>query len=129
MLPRLTQSIHSVLISRTFLNVISIIAGISFWNMVTQQFCCTHQSALPLVFDNATDASIIQAPESIQVTLSGPRAALRESAHLGAIHVDAHTLKPGKQLLHISEQHLLVPTAAKLLHYTPVAIIVTPVLP
>jgi hypothetical protein len=68
---------------------------------------------------NTTEQQKIMAPEIIQVTLSGPCAALRSLDYTTlAAHIDAKKIKPHTSY-QVQSSDLLLPKGVNLVHYIP----------
>ena len=108
---------HSIL-----LKVIALVIGYSFWYIFGGSHASVVTFSVPVCFYNMpANTHIVDAPESISITLAGKRADIRalNQEHL-AVHLDASRLRNGKQPIPITEQELMLPTTGiKLVQHSP----------
>ncbi len=112
-----------LIMTRLFRINASIIMGFFTWYLLMQFQVITVTWPLPLYFDNLSPDLSLQAPEQITVTLQGTRKLLYSCKKTGAIHLNGASIKPGKNYFLLKQNNLLLPTAIKLVNYTPVEII------
>lgn len=111
--------------THTFLKIISCIMGFFMWYCVSSSRTIIRTIKLPVYFDNIKNDIKIQAPESIQLTLSGTRSLIRASYNTGALHFDSSELPPGKKLLHATYKNFLLPSTVKVLNCMPIEVSIT----
>lgn len=108
------------------LKVCSLALGYTFWYVFGNLFTINITTDVPLCFFNTSPHLSIQAPDTVQIILSGKRTQLQtlDTNHL-AIHINAQDLPIGTQPLRITQATLFLPDSIKLVHYEPTPVIVT----
>lgn len=106
--------------------IMSLFLGYSFWYIATYEQTVTLQLNVPLCFAATTNQYNVQAPETIDITISGKRkdiyALEKESL---AIHINTSKLLPGKHGIMITNQHLFLPKTISLVEYRPNNLVIT----
>jgi len=107
------------------LKLFSLFIGFGLWFVLGQTVGSSISLTVPLTFYNTLNSQIKSA-EKVAITLSGIRKDLwaLDQTQL-AIHIDASQLKSGKNIVNLSQEHLLIPEHIKILHYNPANIIIT----
>lgn len=110
-----------ILQNNHFLKAIAFIIGSLLWSIMSESHRSHITLPIPLYVYNHASGMKIDGPESITVTLAGPRIALRklDYTQLGA-HVDANLLHAGKNTIALTARDLLLPDDIILVKYTPV---------
>ncbi len=121
----LLKLISRLITTRLFLNSASCIMGFFMWYTISEFRILTITHKIPVYFDNVSQEQQIDAPEEVDITLSGTARQLYKSQKIGALHFNAHKLSPGKQLIHISPENLLLPHTTKVVNYTPIEVTFT----
>lgn len=113
-------SIQQLIFNNVVLKVTSLILGYCLWSMLGDLFQSTLWINVPLCFYNNEKNITIDAPESIQVMLSGKRSHLYNisSADL-AIHINLNNLKSGDNYYILTDKNLFLPAEVKLTDYNP----------
>ncbi|MBY0109615.1 MAG: hypothetical protein K2X90_00720 [Candidatus Babeliaceae bacterium] len=111
--------------THTFLKIISCMMGFFMWYCVSSSRTIIRTINLPVYFDNIKSNIKIQAPESMQLTLSGTRGLIKASYTTGALHFDSTELTLGKKLLHPTYKNFLLPSAVKVLNCMPIEVSIT----
>jgi len=111
--------LKKLFLTNASLIIISLILGYSFWYIASYDQTIMLQLNVPLCFAGATDYTF-HAPEKIDITLKGKRAALYalDKQSLAA-HININKLLPGKHGILLTEQHLFLPKNITLVHYKP----------
>ena len=115
-----TLLLKNLFYSNALLKIICLVLGYSFWYIASFNQIVTIQVNVPLCFTAETDNLFINAPETIDVTLTGKRSdmyALEKEAL--AAHININNLLPGKHGIIITEQHLFLPKTITLVNYKP----------
>lgn len=121
-----TLLLKNIFLSNTMLKVICLLCGYSFWYIASFDHIVTAQIKVPLCFSAISDNHTINAPETIDITITGKRSDIYslEKKTLAA-HVNIHKLLPGKHGIIITEQHLFLPKTITLVRYTPSNLFIT----
>ncbi len=121
----ITSTLHKSLRSNVTLKTLSLIFGFVVWCMLSEYQTITLEQTIPVCFYNA-DNLTITANEEIQVTLSGKRSTIYwfDKEQL-ALHIDAHTLHMGHNIISITPKAIFLPETIKLIDYSPSALAVT----
>lgn len=108
------------LTSNLALKVLSLIAGYTFWLLLSQNREITLWVTVPLSFYNTASSISIDAPASIAVELSGKRAAL-ESLDFDSlsVHINAQKFNKGSHIIPILEHNLFLPDKITMVHSKP----------
>lgn len=102
------------------LKVFSLVLGYMVWSIFSSGNTTTIQKEVPLCFYNIPENYLINAPETIHITLAGTRAHLYSlNIQALAIHLDARTMQQGSNPIHLTKDTLFLPDSLKLVHYTP----------
>lgn len=97
----------------------SLICGFFTWHMINQTRPMTIALKVPLCFYETSIDQKIDAPETICITLKGPRNELaRIDFSTLALHIDARSIQ-NEHPLTLTTAHLFLPEQIKLLHYEP----------
>jgi hypothetical protein len=109
------------------LKIISFMLAYSFWALLNQMHPTMLNVTVPLCFyGEQKKGTVITAPETLKVTLSGKRNDLTNLDLTAlAAHVDATTLASGPNKLILTREHLFVPPSCNLVHYKPSNILIS----
>jgi len=112
--------------SKNFLlKLVSLLFGFAFWYLFTHEQQSYQQIAVPISFHDIPSDFLIKAPETIEITIRGKRIDLHNlNAESLAFHINAGSLKKGKNSLSLSTDHLFLPDHVSLLNYSPSTILV-----
>lgn len=118
--------LKNILLRNAPLKAICLILGYSFWHIASLNQTISVQMSVPLCFTENMHAYSINAPEKIDVTLTGTRSDLYclEKEFLAA-HMSINKLLPGKHGIIIDKKDLFLPEAITLSAYKPSNIIIT----
>jgi len=109
------QNIHTL-----HLKILALCIGYGLWYILSQTNSATITVSVPLCFDNTQQTQTIEAPETVSVTLSGPR---NELATLEldslAIHLEISHLPLKKHTITLCSNNLHLPEQVNLIHYEP----------
>lgn len=118
--------LKTIFFSNAPLKIISLFLGYSFWYIATINQPTTLTTTIPLCFGQLSSNYIIDAPETISVTLQGRRADLYTlDTNLLAAHVNINKLLPGKHGIVLKDHHLFLPHTITLQKYSPSPLSVT----
>lgn len=109
---------HKKNIPTLALKILSLIIGFILWNIVSSYRSITLSYQVPLSFYNQTDM-IINAPDTITVTLKGHRSSFFKLHTQLAYHIDCSELQKGEQEIQVKGRNLFLPDELKLVHYFP----------
>lgn len=99
--------------------ICSIILAYSIWFCVAQHQLISQTYQAPIYFYDAATKNI-QAPDSIQITLQGPRKELYNfKSHHASIHLDGSKLTAGNQEIILTRENLFLPDTLKLVDLLP----------
>ena len=112
-------------LNNALLKIFSLFLGYALWQIFSYSYKIETKLSLPLFFYNKADQALVQAPETIKVSLYGTRTELFKVASKGSIHCDATTLSEGTQKIKVAEQNIFLPETIRLVHYTPQEIKIT----
>ena len=102
------------------LKCMALILGSSLWLMISSVHTTTLWVEVPVSFYNQHDHIVINAPETIQVQLSGNRSALRAiDPDRLAVHIDAQELHNGKNPITLHAHNLFLPDLISVVNYSP----------
>jgi hypothetical protein len=86
----------------------------------------TQELVVPLCWYDIPHTLDLEAPETMVITLTGTKKQLLSlNTHELAIHINAHDMIPGKNYIAITRENLFLPESIKLVHYSPVPVIIT----
>lgn len=100
------------------LKILALVFGYTLWTSLAEKHEVELSLDAPLSFYNEKNYAI-QGPESVNITLRGPRKDFYQTIQTVAVHVNADTLKPGTHTITINEQNLFLPKHVKLVDSTP----------
>ena len=116
--------INKHLTSTIVLKTISLVFGYALWSIFSHSHLATRRFEIPLAF-YGNNIQAVKAPEKIMVTLEAKRIDLQAiDTKCLAAHIDTSLLQPGSNLINVDNKTLFLPEAIKLVHYSPVNIIV-----
>jgi len=116
--------LRATVTSSIFLKATSLILGFLLWSTISDLFPRRVWLAVPVCFYN-TESRTIRAPETINIELTGARAHIKQiNRDTFALHIDAHSLHPGDNLLTITQDLLLLPPAISVATVIPHKVIV-----
>ena len=96
------------------------ILGFFLWLFISSLHKTTLWVEVPVSFYNQHDTTIINAPETIQIQLSGYRNNIRTiDLNQLAVHIDAQELYEGKNPLKIKAHNLFLPDLISVVNYSP----------
>ena len=100
--------------------------GYSFWYIASYNQIVSLHINVPLCFSAPTDDCTVNAPEKIEITITGQRSAIYalEEESLAA-HINASKLLPGKHGIILTEQHLFLPKNIALTSHKPANLFIT----
>jgi len=117
---------QNILLNNLVLKLISLILGYIIWSIVSQTHTTTSHLTIPLFFYNIQQHTNIAAPEIVTIQLQGSKKVLHALSNKQlAAHIDAQTLKAGKNLVHLSKSMLFLPGKVELLDTTPSPVIIS----
>lgn len=100
--------------------------GYGVWLMLSQSQQTTLNLEIPICYYNLQSDLIIKGPETITVSLTGKRTDIFALDHKNlALHLDGSTLVPGTHPIDVSAKILFLPSAIKLVHYSPLNAVIT----
>ncbi len=116
----MVRSLVNTIKNNLVLKCMALIIGGSLWLMISSLHTTTLWVELPISFYNQHDNLVINAPETIQIQLSGNRSALRaiDTGNL-AVHIDAQELHNGKNPLELHAHNLFLPDLISVVNYCP----------
>jgi hypothetical protein len=120
----MTSITKQILTSNPLLKVAALIFGYAFWLILAQSQSIHVTKKISLSFYMPQNKLVITAPTQLTIRLLGKRIDLQkiDFSSLGA-HIDTSNLiKPGTYPIHVSPEHIFLPSSVKLVHYTPVVV-------
>jgi len=107
------------------IKLISLLFGFSCWFLFMHQQNIYRHIMVPLCFDDIPPHMSVAAPEMVEITLCGKRIDLHtiDPDTLG-FHINAKSLKKGKNRLSLSADQIFLPDQVSLLNYAPSTILV-----
>lgn len=112
--------IKQIALHHNFIKVASSIIGFTLWTFIAQQQVITVNTKLPVCFYQLDDKLELDAPEYINVTISGKRKELHAfNPEENAFHLNAQEYKVGTHELPLSHQNLFLPEGIKLVQLKP----------
>lgn len=118
--------IKKLLITHLPLKIISLILAFGLWASLNKSQMISRSFTVPVCFFNTTHRLSIHAPETISITLKGPRDIMRMlGAERLAVHINSGDLSSGETPIALTGSHLLLPESVKLVHYSPLPVIVS----
>lgn len=104
----------------------ALIIGFLLWAELSPLRHATITATVPLCFyGDAAQHDGINAPETVTVTLRGPRADLaRITPATLAVHLEAARLRSGKNGIIIRSRDLFLPARVRVVHYNPLPLVV-----
>jgi len=116
----MTFSLVNAIKNNIVLKCMALIIGSSLWLTISSLHNTTLWVELPISFYNQHDHIVINAPETIQVQLSGNRTAIRMiNVDELAIHIDVQKLNAGKNLIELHAHNLFLPELISVVNYSP----------
>lgn len=110
--------------------IISIIMAFATWNILQHSIILTRVYSVPICFYTNNDAhTIISMPDTIQVTLQGPKSAWQKiDMDALALHIngDICSAVDQNQWFSVADGSLFVPNGISVIHYNPTHILVHP---
>lgn len=121
----MTSLVTKILKANTSLKIASLIMGYLMWSFVGQYYPIQVSLAIPLAFYSIPDAFTIDAPDTINIMLSGKRMFFDQLslADLSA-HIHAGKFREGTHALSISADTLFLPPGISVVHYTPSPLVI-----
>jgi YbbR domain-containing protein len=112
--------LKKLLLANLPLKLISLTLGYAFWCMLSQTHVATREFSVPLTFYNVPEQLIVQAPESVRVTLVGKRIDFWNLDRKAlAAHIDLTGKQTGDHPITICAADLFLPDTIKVVHYAP----------
>lgn len=117
-------NLKNILLNNNSLKAFSLFFGFGLWYILSQPQQIHVNITAPVCFyNNAT--TTIEAPESIDLEISGKRSDIKRLSHKTvAVHLDAQQLHEGEHHIIVNEQHLFLPASIKLVNCTPSHLII-----
>lgn len=116
-------SLRTILLNNTTLKISSFVIAFTGWSILHETSRVTITTTVPVCVYQAPEHLTLQAPETIQITLSGTPAVLRQvELSALALHLDGSLLHEGMNQISFSEAQLLLPPHINLVHYSAVSI-------
>lgn len=107
------------------LKIISGIFGYALWSLLSNGQVYNEKFHVPLCFFNIDKNQLLQAPETIEITIAGKRSVLRSlNTKQLAVHLNAQTFHVGANPIRLNDESLFLPSSLKLVHYTPANLVV-----
>ncbi len=103
---------------------VALFFGFYLWFIIGSHHKITFSKKIPVVFYNK-QASIIDGPDAIIVTLHGSRKEFSHIFHTLALHIDAQKIPLGTTTLKPDREQLFVSQSIDVIHYTPKTVTVT----
>ncbi len=120
------QTLKTILIKNTPLKICSFILGYAVWSIFSGIQTITQELTVPLCFYQIPTTIDFDAPETVNITLSGKKSQLTSIKMQDfAIHIDARNLPLGNSPIAITAERLFLPESIKLVHYSPAPIMIT----
>jgi len=111
--------------SNLTLKLLSLFFGFTFWYLFMHQHTESEQIKVPLSFHDIPDGIIIDAPETVDITVYGKWADFHYLDYENlAIHIDASKLKKGPNRVSLSKEYLFLPEQLTLLKSSPSTILI-----
>ena len=108
-----------LLLHPNFTKIAALLLGYFIWFFASSQQWVVREYTIPICFYQ-TEQRMIQAPESVMVKISGPRAQMFHLNHLDlAVHVDATGYQDGDHELLLHASNLFLPETLKLVELIP----------
>jgi hypothetical protein len=102
------------------LKIVALASGTLFWYLFGHNLTMNMRKTVPLCFYNVPAHISITAPEEVTVELAAKRAHLYAlNNNQLAVHIDAHALRQGEQIVTLTNDSLFLPPSIKLVHYEP----------
>lgn len=102
-----------------FTKIAALILGYTLWIFIANYQWISHEYTVPVCFYQ-THERTIQAPETIQIKVTGPRSHMHYLNHRQlAIHVDLSSYKDGDHEILLDEANLFLPEPLKLVELIP----------
>lgn len=109
----------------SLVKILSIFFGITLWYLFRQASYDTISVEIPVCFYNLSPSMNIKAPSTINITLAGTRKELQNlDLPQLALHLDATRFSKPRTYVAIESQHLFLPTAIKLVRYSPAPVLI-----
>lgn len=119
------RQLKTIIFGNAPLKIISLILGCMFWYMLSQGQTINVWLNVPVSFHNVPADLNIQSPETVAINIAGKRTDMYSlDKEQLAIHVDAHTLQQGDNLLTITPDALFLPDSITMVHYKPSNVVV-----
>jgi len=120
------QTLKTILIKNTPLKVCSFILGYTLWSTFSSMQTITQELTVPLCCYQMPATIDFDAPETINITLSGKKNQLASiNAQNLAVHIDAGDLPLGNNPIAVTAEKLFLPESIKLVHYSPAPLMIT----
>jgi len=102
------------------LKILALVIGYSLWYIFSQSQIISVNINAPLVFDTANESRIINAPETISVSIATSRQLVNTIDFDSlAVHFNVDSLKPGENTITLASKNLFLPEHVNLIHYEP----------
>ena len=115
--------IKQITLHHNFIKCIAVIIGYSIWAILAQQQAITVHVKLPICFYQTSQDYELQAPEYVQIALSGYRKDLSlYDPEENALHINASNYPIGTHEIKLDKQNLFLPNNIKLVQLKPASI-------
>lgn len=106
--------------------MLSLLIGYHVWLVISTWLPTYRWIEVPLCFYETPADLQINAPESVRVAVAGNRSDLYHlDTHALAVHIDTHTLTPGRHALKLSHEQLLLPSTIHVSRWSPSNLVIT----
>lgn len=107
-------------------SMMALAIGYGLWSSLARITCVTKTYTVPLSFYQVPKHFTIDAPETIQVTLSAPRHALASIAEQLVLYINVAHFSSGRWPVTVTNKELFLPENIKLVNYSFAHITVKP---
>jgi hypothetical protein len=107
------------------LKLASLMFGFAFWYLCMHHTTGYQQLLVPLSFHDIPNNVVIDAPETVAITVRGNRAVFHTlDREVLVFHINASNLNKGENTIRLSDQPLFLPEQLRLLNCSPSTILV-----
>lgn len=118
-------TIKTILTKNTPLKLFSFILGYTLWSICSGSQTITQEMTVPLCCYQIPESIDFDAPETVNITLSGKKNQLASINHQElAIHIDASDLRIGNNPIAVTAETLFLPDSIKLVHCSSAPVII-----
>jgi len=116
----------NLLRSRHFIKINACFIGYGIWLLMSQNQVITHTIISSVCFYHMPENYTIVAPETITLTVAGPKRILHQfDVYNHAIHLDATNFTEGKNFIQLQKENLFLPDPINLLNLVPSSLQIT----